>query len=75
MCLGTIGQVLEILDDGNAIFECFGAKITAAINFVPSVKIGDYCMIHAGAAIAVVDEEEAALSNQIFEELLAVNKD
>jgi len=74
MCLGTVGKLIEILDSETARFEVMGAEVTAAINFVPQAKLDDFCMLHAGAAIAIVDEKEEQIFKELFYELLEVNK-
>jgi len=74
MCLGTVGKLVEILAGDTARFEVLGVEVVAAINFVPTVKVGDFCMLHAGAAIAIVDETEEQIFKELFSELLEIEK-
>ncbi|MER3317863.1 MAG: HypC/HybG/HupF family hydrogenase formation chaperone [Allomuricauda sp.] len=71
MCLAIPGKLLEItaaLDEtfrmGKVSFG--GVKKDVSLALVPEAKVDDYVMVHVGAAISVVDEEEA---NKTFEVL------
>jgi hydrogenase expression/formation protein HypC len=63
MCLAIPGQVLSIAGDdpltrqGRVAFAGIVKQVNLA--YVPEVKIGDYVLVHAGFAIAIVDETEA----------------
>ncbi|MEC8832017.1 MAG: HypC/HybG/HupF family hydrogenase formation chaperone [Bacteroidota bacterium] len=71
MCLAIPGKLLEIT---SALDETFrigkvsfgGVKKDVSLALVPEAKVDDYLMVHVGAAISVVDEEEA---NKTFEVL------
>ncbi|MDF0706664.1 HypC/HybG/HupF family hydrogenase formation chaperone [Flagellimonas okinawensis] len=71
MCLAIPGKLLEIT---SALDETFrigkvsfgGVKKDVSLALVPEAKVDDYVMVHVGAAISVVDEEEA---NKTFEVL------
>jgi|GEM_PF-5707712 len=75
MCLGTVGKIVKISGDKKiAVFECLGVKMEASIDFLPNAKIGDYCMLHARVAIAIISEEEAIATEELFKELLDVKE-
>lgn len=63
MCLAVPGQVLSIEGDdpllrqGRVAFA--GIVKEACLAYVPEAKPGDYVLIHAGFAIAVIDEVQA----------------
>jgi hydrogenase expression/formation protein HypC len=63
MCLAVPGQILGIEGDdplvrqGRVSFA--GIVKQANLAYVPEAKCGDYVLVHAGFAIAVVDEAEA----------------
>ncbi len=64
MCLSIPGKLIEItaeLDEtfrfGKVTFDGIIKEINLAL--VPEAKINDYVLVHVGAAIAIVDEEEA----------------
>lgn len=63
MCLAVPGQVLSIADDeslmrqGRVGFSGIVKQVSLA--YVPEAQVGDYVLVHAGFAIATVDEEQA----------------
>lgn len=63
MCLAVPGQLLSIEGDdpltrqGRVAFA--GIVKQANLAYVPQAKAGDYLLVHAGFAIAVIDEAEA----------------
>lgn len=64
MCLSIPGKLVEIVAEldptfriGKVDFE--GIKKDVNLAMVPEAKIGDYVLVHVGAAISLVDEEEA----------------
>jgi hydrogenase expression/formation protein HypC len=65
MCLAIPGKIVSItnqLDDTFRFGKVSFGSILKEINLcmVPQAKTGDYVLVHVGAAISVVDEEEAA---------------
>jgi hydrogenase expression/formation protein HypC len=68
MCLGVPGKIVEIKGK-TAVTDVLGAVREISIDLLEGVKIGDYVLIHAGCAIQIVDEEEAAATIQLFNEL------
>jgi hydrogenase expression/formation protein HypC len=65
MCLAIPGKIVSItnqLDDTFRFGKVSFGSILKEINLcmVPQAKAGDYVLVHVGAAISVVDEEEAA---------------
>lgn len=64
MCLAIPGKLIEItaqLDElfrlGKVSFD--GVIKQVSLTLVPEAKIGDYVLVHVGAAISIIDEEEA----------------
>ena len=63
MCLAVPGQLLSVEGDdpltrqGRVAFA--GIVKQANLAYVPDAKAGDYLLVHAGFAIAVIDEAEA----------------
>lgn len=63
MCLGVPARVTAIADEdglrmGDVDFG--GAARRICLAYVPEAAVGDYVVVHAGFAIAVIDEAEAA---------------
>ena len=63
MCLGVPGQIIEITeqDDVLRLGRVSFAGVIKGINlsYVPEADSGDWVMVHAGFAIAKVDEAAA----------------
>jgi len=62
MCLAIPGKILSIqgadlMRSGKVSFSGVVKEINLA--YLPEAEIGDYAIIHAGVAIAIVDPEEA----------------
>ncbi|MGC8528365.1 HypC/HybG/HupF family hydrogenase formation chaperone [Acidiphilium sp.] len=64
MCLAVPGQVLAIAGDDpltRSARVAFGGIVKqVALAFAPEARVGDYVLVHAGVAIAVLDPAEAA---------------
>jgi len=74
MCLSIPGKLIEItaqLDEtfrtGKVSFD--GVIKEVSLTLVPEAKVNDYVMVHVGAAISVVDEEEAKKTFDILKQL------
>jgi hydrogenase expression/formation protein HypC len=62
MCLGIPGKVVEIRTDGPlrmGKIDFGGVRKEACLEYLPSVGLGDYVIVHVGFAISKLDEEEA----------------
>ena len=58
MCVGLAAKVVG-LKDGMALVDASGAKREICAELIDDLEPGDYVMVHAGIAIAKIDEEEA----------------
>ncbi|MDH3321496.1 MAG: HypC/HybG/HupF family hydrogenase formation chaperone [Flavobacteriaceae bacterium] len=74
MCLSIPGKLIAItaqLDEtfrvGNVSFDGVIKEVNLAL--VPEAEIGNYVMVHVGAAISVVDEEEAIKTFDLLKQL------
>ena len=68
MCLGIPGKVIKI-ENKESLVEILGVSREISLELLKDIKIGDYVIIHAGCAIAKIDEEEALRTIELFEEL------
>jgi len=64
MCVAVPGRLLDA-DGDDALMRqgrvAFGGIVKQAnLAYVPEARPGDYVLVHAGFAIAVIDEREAA---------------
>ena len=74
MCLSIPGKLIEItavLDEtfrtGKVSFD--GVVKEVSLTLVPEANVGDYVMVHVGASIGVVDEEEAHKTFELLKQL------
>jgi hydrogenase expression/formation protein HypC len=58
MCLAVPAKVVEI-EKQRALVELGGLKRQANTALVPSLKVGDYVLLHAGFAIQILDQASA----------------
>lgn len=74
MCLSIPGKLIEItsqLDEtfrvGKVSFD--GIIKEVSLTLVPEANIGDYVLVHVGAAISTIDEEEAKKTFDLLKQL------
>ncbi len=77
MCLAVPGKILSITGSdtsrmGQVSFGGVGKE--ACLAFVPEAKVGDYVLVHAGFAISIVDEAEAAQTLEYFRQIGELGK-
>ncbi len=70
MCLAVPARVIEKEGD-KAVADAMGNRWNIRITLTPDIEVGDVVLIHAGYAIAKVDEEEAKKTWELFEEIAA----
>jgi hydrogenase expression/formation protein HypC len=71
MCLAVPGKIVEIHEQDGlrmAKVDYGGIFRDTCLDYVPEAKVGDYCIIHVGFAISLMNEKEA-------QETLALLKD
>ena len=74
MCLAIPGKLIEIATDANGVRR-WARRISAASsnrsawNTHRKLEAGDYVLVHVGFALSKVDEEEAARTYQLLEEM------
>ena len=72
MCLGIPGRVVSIRDEHAtrmATVDFGGVTKSVCLAYVPHVAVGDYTIVHAGFAIAKLDEGSALQTLALFNEL------
>ncbi len=69
MCLAAPMLLVEKGAENTGKTELHGVKRRVSLALVPQAGVGDYLLVHAGCAIAVVDEEEALKTLDLFKHL------
>lgn len=63
MCLAVPGRVVEWVDHDPLLargwIEFEGVRRECHLACVPQARVGDYVLVHAGVAIAVIDARQA----------------
>jgi hydrogenase expression/formation protein HypC len=73
MCLAIPGKLIEIAGDANGVRmgkANFGGIVKqVCLEYTPEVQTGDYVLVHVGFALSKVNEEEAARTYKLLEEM------
>jgi len=72
MCLGVPGKVIEVFEEKGmrmGTVDFGGIQRRACLEYAPDVGLGSFVIVHVGFAISVVNEEEAARSYALLEEM------
>jgi hydrogenase expression/formation protein HypC len=75
VCLAIPGRVIEVVDEGNrlALVDVAGVRRTVNIGLLDtdgaSAGPGDWVLIHVGFALSIVDEDEAAATLALLQEM------
>ena len=69
MCVGLPGRIVT-MKDGMAVIDASGAKRKISTELIENLEPGDYVMVHAGIAIAKIQEEDEEETEDLLEELL-----
>ena len=75
MCLGIPAKIVEIYPQGDlkmAKVDFGGVMKEVCLEYVPEAQIGDYCLVHVGFAISLMDEEEAQETLKLIGEVAAI---
>ncbi|RXK84294.1 HypC/HybG/HupF family hydrogenase formation chaperone [Chlorobaculum sp. 24CR] len=78
MCLAIPGKLIEIREENGlkmGTVDISGALTKACLEYVPEIAIGQYTIVHAGFALKIIDEEEAAESLKLWDELMRAQRD
>jgi len=78
MCLGVPGKILDIYTSGTlqmAKIDFGGVVREACVEAVPEAKVGDWTIIHAGFALNLMSEEEAAETLDVLRQLALIDEE
>lgn len=68
MCLAVPAKIIEKKDQ-MAVVDLSGVQRNVSTMLLPEAQVGDFVLVHAGFAVQIVDEEEAARTNEALREL------
>jgi hydrogenase expression/formation protein HypC len=83
MCLAVPGKVIEILQTKEqetsasgplGIVDFQGSRVEASLAMTPNAGVGDWVLVHAGFAIAQLDDEEAQATFESIAEAMIDNE-
>ncbi len=74
MCLSIPGKLIAITSQLDEVFRVGkvsfdGIIKEVSLTLVPEANVGDYVLVHVGAAIATIDEEEAKKTFDLLKQL------
>ena len=71
MCLAIPGQIVEYVDDANrlATVELVGVRRTVNVGLLDDAAPGDWVLVHVGFALSRIDEEEAAATLSLLQQM------
>lgn len=72
MCLAIPSKVIAInLDTNTATLDTLGVTREASLDLMnEEVNVGDYVLLHIGYVMGKIDEEQAKLSLETYEEII-----
>ncbi len=69
MCVGLSAKVVRV-SEGTALVDAFGARREVSADLIGDLEPGDFVMIHAGAAIAKITEDDETQADDLMRELI-----
>ena len=72
MCL-AIPALIKSIEDTEADAEIGGITRRISLQLTPEARVGDYVLVHTGYAINVLDQDEAAETLKILEEIAEIS--
>jgi hydrogenase expression/formation protein HypC len=69
MCLAIPARLVEVGETGVAMAEVSGVRREVSTALLPEANVGDWVLVHVGFALHTIDEEEAARTLALLEEI------
>ena len=73
MCVAVPAKIKQI-KGRTALISYMNLEREIDISLVPDIKINDFVIVHAGFAIQIIDHQEAAKINALFNEIETLDK-
>jgi hydrogenase expression/formation protein HypC len=79
MCLAIPGKIISLSSENDSLeriarVDFSGVTKDISLAYLPEAKLNDYVIVHAGLALSILDEEEAAETLAAFAELDEMNQ-
>jgi len=68
MCLAIPSKIIKV-ENNMAVIDVDGVRRECSLLLVEDAREGEYVIVHAGFAISVVDEAEAAQTLEYFRQI------
>lgn len=74
MCLAIPGKIISLSHENDSLeriarVDFSGVTKEISLAYLPEAKLNDYVIVHAGLALSILDQEEAAETLAAFAEL------
>jgi len=78
MCLAIPGKIISLSTETNSLeriarVDFLGISKEISLAYLPDAKLHDYVIVHAGLALSILDQAEAAATLAAFAELAQLN--
>ena len=78
MCLAIPGKVIEIDNSGSLKMgkvDFGGVRKDVCLEYLPEISVGEYVIVHVGFAISKMDEQEAAATLKLIDQIGELSSD
>ena len=78
MCLAIPGKIVEIFErDGLKMAKVDYGNIfrETCLEYVPEAQVGEYCVVHVGFAISLMNEQDAQESLALLKEISDIEEE
>ncbi|MCA9621741.1 MAG: HypC/HybG/HupF family hydrogenase formation chaperone [Myxococcales bacterium] len=72
MCLALPAQIIELIDDSDAIVDLGGVRQRVSLVLLDEARLGDWVVIHVGYALSRLSPEEAEATLALIDEVGAM---
>lgn len=77
MCLAIPGKVISVQESDGILMgkvDFGGIQKQVCLQYTPDVVVGEYVIVHVGFSLSKMDEQEAAKTYKLLEELNQLNE-
>lgn len=79
MCLAIPGKIISLSNEQNSLERTARVDFSGVVKeinlaYLPEAQLNDYVIVHAGVALSILNQEEAAATLAAFAELDEMNQ-